>query len=172
MMCWCSFLLLILEFQLDFYSARDSDVDENGLHHLVLCRIIMGNMEVVSPGSEQFQASSDNFDSGVDSFENPKLYIVWNKNVNTHIFPEYIVSFRMSQRNRGGFLTQDLAFLVYLFSYLILLFFLSVSDMLFGNGSKSGMSVITSHTAQLERTHSHIDSVSRNLLMNMFHIRM
>lgn len=85
-----------------FYSACNSDVDENGLHHLVLCRIIMGKMEVVSPGSEQFRPSSGNFDSGVDNFKDTKLYVVWNMNVNTHVFPEYIVSFRMSLHSEGG----------------------------------------------------------------------
>ncbi|KAA8533150.1 hypothetical protein F0562_033317 [Nyssa sinensis] len=32
-------------------------VDENGLRHLLLCRVILGNMEVVCPGSEQAPSS-------------------------------------------------------------------------------------------------------------------
>ncbi|XP_058104001.1 inactive poly [ADP-ribose] polymerase RCD1-like [Magnolia sinica] len=76
-------------------SARYSDVDENGIRHMVLCRVIMGNMELVHPGSEQFQPSSENFDSGVDNLQNPKHYIIWKTYMNTHIYPEYTVSFRV-----------------------------------------------------------------------------
>ncbi|XP_068669693.1 inactive poly [ADP-ribose] polymerase RCD1-like [Aristolochia californica] len=78
-------------------SARHSDVDENGIHHLVLCRVILGNMEVVLPESEQFQPTSENFDSGVDDLMKPKHFTMWSMNMNSHIFPEYVVSFRMPQ---------------------------------------------------------------------------
>ncbi|XP_042505168.1 inactive poly [ADP-ribose] polymerase RCD1-like isoform X2 [Macadamia integrifolia] len=86
-----------------YISASHCDVDENGVQHLVLCRVIMGNMELVHPGSEQFHPSSENFDSGVDDLQNPKHYMVWNMNMNTHIYPEYVVSFRMPS-NAEGFL--------------------------------------------------------------------
>ncbi|XP_077244794.1 inactive poly [ADP-ribose] polymerase RCD1-like isoform X2 [Tasmannia lanceolata] len=76
-------------------SASYSDVDENGVQHMVLCRIILGNMEHVDLGSKQSQPSSENFDSGIDDFENPNHYIIWNSHMNTHIYPEYIVSFRV-----------------------------------------------------------------------------
>eukprot|EP00262_Sarcandra_glabra_P004679 TRINITY_DN15876_c0_g1_i1.p1 TRINITY_DN15876_c0_g1~~TRINITY_DN15876_c0_g1_i1.p1 ORF type:complete len:600 (-),score=100.15 TRINITY_DN15876_c0_g1_i1:321-2120(-) len=75
-------------------SALYSDVDENGVQHMVLCRVIMGNMELVSPGSRQFQPSSENFDSGVDDLNNTEHYIIWNTHMNTHIYPEYVVSFK------------------------------------------------------------------------------
>eukprot|EP00249_Psilotum_nudum_P022793 c28644_g2_i2 orf=369-2309(+) len=79
-------------------SAVYSDVDENGEQHVVLCRVIMGNMEQVQPGSEQFHPSSEEYDTGVDNLLNPKRYIIWSTHMNTHILPQYIVSFKISPR--------------------------------------------------------------------------
>ncbi|KAF3793784.1 Inactive poly ADP-ribose polymerase [Nymphaea thermarum] len=76
-------------------SASFSDVDEKGLQHMVLCRVIMGNMEQVPLGSAQFCPSSDNFDSGVDDIRNPRRYVIWGTHMNTHIHPEYVVSFKV-----------------------------------------------------------------------------
>lgn len=75
-------------------SLEDSIPDEDGIRHMLLCRVILGKPEVFQSGSGQTHPSSDGFDSGVDGFENPKKYIVWSTNMNTHILPEYIVSFR------------------------------------------------------------------------------
>ncbi|XP_050376930.1 probable inactive poly [ADP-ribose] polymerase SRO5 isoform X2 [Argentina anserina] len=69
--------------------------DEDGLRHLLLCRVILGKPEVVLPGnSEQYHPSSQEFDSGVDRLLAPKKYIVWSTHMNTHILPEYVISFR------------------------------------------------------------------------------
>ncbi|KAK9278922.1 hypothetical protein L1049_028503 [Liquidambar formosana] len=75
-------------------SVKSSIVDEDGLRHLLLCRVILGKMEVVHPGSEQCHPSSEEFDSGVDNLLAPKKFIVWTTHMNTHIFPEYVISFR------------------------------------------------------------------------------
>ncbi|CAH9099236.1 unnamed protein product [Cuscuta epithymum] len=75
-------------------SANFCDVDENGVRHMILCRVIMGNMEPVSLGSKQFHPSNESFDNGVDDLQYPKHYIVWSMNMNTHIYPEYVVSFK------------------------------------------------------------------------------
>ncbi|KAK1261832.1 Inactive poly [ADP-ribose] polymerase RCD1 [Acorus gramineus] len=72
-----------------------SDVDENGLQHMVLCRVIMGNTELVHPTFEQFQPKEENFDSGVDDLQNPKHYFLSNIHMDTHICPEFVVSFRL-----------------------------------------------------------------------------
>lgn len=70
-------------------------VDEDGLRHLLLCRVILGKPEVVLPGnSEQYHPSSHEYDSGVDKLFAPKKYIVWSTHMNTHILPEYVISFR------------------------------------------------------------------------------
>ncbi|KAK9275548.1 hypothetical protein L1049_022815 [Liquidambar formosana] len=82
-------------------SARYYDNDENELRYMVFCRVILGNVELVYPGTNQFHPSSEHFDSGVDDLENPTHYIVWNMNMNTHIYPEYVVSFKMSSSPEG-----------------------------------------------------------------------
>ncbi|PSR89259.1 Inactive poly [ADP-ribose] polymerase [Actinidia chinensis var. chinensis] len=82
-------------------SAIYCDVDENGVRHMVFCRVIMGSMELVHAGSEQSHPSSESFDSGVDDLQNPQNYIVWNVNKNTHIYPEYAVSFKASSDLEG-----------------------------------------------------------------------
>ncbi|KAJ1431071.1 WWE domain [Sesbania bispinosa] len=87
-------------------SAHDCDVDENGVRHMVLCRVIMGNMEVLRPGSGQFHPSSYEYDNGVDDIQCPRYYIVWNMNMNTHIYPEFIVSFRVSL-DAGGYFCES-----------------------------------------------------------------
>ncbi|XP_057952319.1 probable inactive poly [ADP-ribose] polymerase SRO5 [Malania oleifera] len=75
-------------------SVKFSSVDETGLRHLLLCRVLLGKIELVHPGSEQCHPSSEEFDSGVDNLVAPKKYIVWSTHMNTHILPEYVVSFR------------------------------------------------------------------------------
>ncbi|XP_071692590.1 inactive poly [ADP-ribose] polymerase RCD1-like [Rutidosis leptorrhynchoides] len=77
-------------------SATISDVDEKGVRCMVLCRVILGNMEVILPGSKQFYPSDESFDSGVDNFQNPNRYVIWNMNMNTHIYPEFAVTFKTS----------------------------------------------------------------------------
>ncbi|XP_047314331.1 probable inactive poly [ADP-ribose] polymerase SRO5 [Impatiens glandulifera] len=69
--------------------------EEDGVRHVLLCRVILGKTEPIHPGSEQCYPSSDEFDSGVDNLLNPRKYIVWSCNMNTHIFPEYILSFKI-----------------------------------------------------------------------------
>lgn len=80
--------------------ATNSDVDENGLSYIMLCRIIMGNVEIVCPGSKQFQPSNENFDSGVDDLQTPKHYVVWDMNMHNHIYPEYVLVFKLRSEAR------------------------------------------------------------------------
>ncbi|XP_027362196.1 inactive poly [ADP-ribose] polymerase RCD1-like isoform X2 [Abrus precatorius] len=84
-------------------SARDCDVDENGVRHLILCRVIMGNMEILCPGTGQSHPSSCEYDNGVNDIQCPRYYVVWNMNMNTHIYPEFIVSFKVSFDAEGLF---------------------------------------------------------------------
>nr|GMD98339.1 inactive poly [ADP-ribose] polymerase RCD1-like [Ipomoea batatas] len=83
-------------------SANFCDVDENGVRHMILCRVIMGNMEPVYLGSKQFHPSNEAFDNGVDDPQNPKHYIIWSMNMNTHVYPEYVVSFKLSSEVEGA----------------------------------------------------------------------
>ncbi|XP_060212606.1 inactive poly [ADP-ribose] polymerase RCD1-like isoform X1 [Lycium barbarum] len=82
-------------------SAINCDVDENGVHYMVFTRVILGNVEPLHWGSEQCHPSDEKYDSGVDDLENPTFYVVWNMNMNTHIYPEYVVSFRIPPGAEG-----------------------------------------------------------------------
>ncbi|XP_057443646.1 inactive poly [ADP-ribose] polymerase RCD1-like [Lotus japonicus] len=90
-----------------YASARYCDIDENGVRHLILCRLIMGNMEILRPSintnTGQFQPSNSKYDNGVDDIQCPRYYIIWNVNINTHIYPEFVISFKVSRDVEGHF---------------------------------------------------------------------
>lgn len=67
----------------------------------------MGNMEQVEQGSQQFHPISEDFDTGVDDICNPKRFIVWTTHMNTHILPEYIISFKLAPPWNGGYLCEN-----------------------------------------------------------------
>ncbi|KAG4134723.1 hypothetical protein ERO13_D08G174700v2 [Gossypium hirsutum] len=83
-------------------SAKYCDVDENGVQYMILCCVIMGKTELLFPESGQCFPSSEDVDSGVDDLHHPKYYITWNMNINTHIYPEFIVSFKLSSNAKGN----------------------------------------------------------------------
>ncbi|CAN6311744.1 unnamed protein product [Urochloa humidicola] len=87
--------------------VKYSDVDENGIVHMMLCRVIMGNVEIVHPGSKQHRPSSDTFDSGVDDLKNPQHYIVWDMNLNRHIYPEFVVTIKLPSKTKDSLVTQE-----------------------------------------------------------------
>ncbi|KVI05643.1 probable inactive poly [ADP-ribose] polymerase SRO2 [Cynara cardunculus var. scolymus] len=74
-------------------SAKSSVADSDGLRHVLLCRVILGNPEEISLGSQEGQPSSMEFNSGVDNLSSPKKYIIWEPYMNTHILPAFIVTF-------------------------------------------------------------------------------
>lgn len=80
---------------------KNSDVDRDGVRYMLLCRVMLGKVEAVHPGSDQSHPSSTEFDSGVDSLKMPKRYIVWTSNMNTHILPEYIISLKAPSSLKG-----------------------------------------------------------------------
>lgn len=82
-----------------------SDPDHAGEGHVVLCRVIVGNPEQVDVGSPRCHPSGDEFDSGVDDLEKPSWYIVWGTRMNTHILPEFVVSFKTSESGNTHFLS-------------------------------------------------------------------
>ncbi|KAK9072871.1 hypothetical protein SSX86_009306 [Deinandra increscens subsp. villosa] len=88
-------------------STMFCDDDENGIKHVVLCRVILGNVEVIQAGSKQFYPSDQCFDSGADDLQNPNNYVIWNTNMNTHIFPECVVSFKMSSTVKGNLVGEE-----------------------------------------------------------------
>ncbi|XP_057429059.1 inactive poly [ADP-ribose] polymerase RCD1-like [Lotus japonicus] len=90
-----------------YASARYCDIDENCVQYLVLCRVIMGNMELLHPvfstNTDQFQPSNCEYDNGVDDIQCPRYYIVWNMNINTHIHSDFVVSFKVIGDVKGHF---------------------------------------------------------------------
>ncbi|XP_062100321.1 probable inactive poly [ADP-ribose] polymerase SRO3 isoform X2 [Humulus lupulus] len=88
-----------------FRSAMQSEADDNGEKHMILCRVILGNVEKVEAGSQQYYPSSE-FDTGADDPKNPKWYVVWSTNISRHILPDCVVSFKTSANKQaalGGF---------------------------------------------------------------------
>ncbi|KAJ1298125.1 hypothetical protein BS78_01G429400 [Paspalum vaginatum] len=83
--------------QCPYTSAMLAKADGSGETHIVLCRVLMGRPEVVPAGSSQSRPSSDEYDTAVDKLENPMWYVVWSKDMNTRILPEYVVSFKCSK---------------------------------------------------------------------------
>lgn len=83
-------------------SLKSSSADEDGVRHVLLCRVLLGRMELVHPGSGQCHPSSEEYDSGVDNLVSPKKYIVWTTHMNTHILPEYVISFRTPSSSLNG----------------------------------------------------------------------
>ncbi|XP_021600355.2 probable inactive poly [ADP-ribose] polymerase SRO1 isoform X2 [Manihot esculenta] len=86
---------------LPYMSAKLSEMDGNGEKHLILCRVILGNVEKVEVGSQQYYPSKLEFDTGADDLNNPKWYIVWSSNMNRHIIPEFVVSYKSSRQVQG-----------------------------------------------------------------------
>ena len=68
---------------------------------MMLCRVIMGNVEVVIPGSKQFQPTNGIYDSGVDDLQNPKHYVIWDASVHRHIYAEYAVIIKAPSMANG-----------------------------------------------------------------------
>ncbi|KAL0800011.1 hypothetical protein Bca101_055186 [Brassica carinata] len=75
-------------------AAEATEEDEEGLRHLLLCRLILGKPEEIVSGSKQAYPSSVEFDSGVDDLHNPRKYIIWTSTMNSYILPTYIVTFK------------------------------------------------------------------------------
>ncbi|URE29463.1 Poly(ADP-ribose) polymerase catalytic domain [Musa troglodytarum] len=78
-----------------FSSVNLCSVDGNGVQCMLLCQVILGNMEQVRPGSLQNSPSSDEYDSGVDDHAAPTCFVVWASHANTRIHPRCVFIFRL-----------------------------------------------------------------------------
>jgi hypothetical protein len=67
---------------------------------MLLCRVILGNMEAITPGSQDSFPSSEMYDSAIDDCSNPKCYLMWPSYLNTHIHLENHVRFRFPSKVR------------------------------------------------------------------------
>ncbi|KAH0868556.1 hypothetical protein HID58_075578 [Brassica napus] len=87
------------------FAAEATEEDEEGVRHLLLCRLILGKPEEIISGSKQTYPSSIEFDSGVDDVQNPRKYVIWSSTMNSYILPTYIVTFkspRLTVISNGG----------------------------------------------------------------------
>ncbi|MED6180992.1 hypothetical protein PIB30_015215 [Stylosanthes scabra] len=77
-------------------SVKRCVADKDGVKHLLLCRVILGQSELVDlSNNKQCNPSSEDYDSGVDHLFDPKNYIIWSTRVNTHVLPAYLISFKV-----------------------------------------------------------------------------
>lgn len=83
-----------------FASVKFCDVDEKGMQYMIICRVILGNVEQLQQGSNQYFPTTENFDSGVDDILSPKCYVVWPSNISSYIHPEYLISFKLASNVR------------------------------------------------------------------------
>ncbi|TVU44235.1 hypothetical protein EJB05_03671 [Eragrostis curvula] len=87
--------------------ASYSEFIEDGIIRMMLCRVIMGNVEVIYPGSKQFQPTNGCFDSGVDDLQKPNHYIIWDANVHKHIHAEYAVIIKVPPMTKEHLVSKD-----------------------------------------------------------------
>ncbi|KAI6684529.1 hypothetical protein NL676_030442 [Syzygium grande] len=83
-------------------SVISAPTDEDGLRHLLLCRVILGKSELVSPGSEQSHPSSEEYDMAGNGLSFSMRLRIWSSHLNTRVLPVYIVSFRFPSCSREG----------------------------------------------------------------------
>uniref|UniRef100_A0A699PY48 Probable inactive poly [ADP-ribose] polymerase SRO5 n=1 Tax=Tanacetum cinerariifolium TaxID=118510 RepID=A0A699PY48_TANCI len=73
--------------------------DDDGVKHILLCRVLLCKTEVVNRFSTQCHPSSEEFDSGVDNTVTPKKYIIWSSQMNTHILSKFVICFKTQRIN-------------------------------------------------------------------------
>ncbi|XP_078182492.1 inactive poly [ADP-ribose] polymerase RCD1-like isoform X2 [Carex rostrata] len=78
--------------------ASYADMEEDGLIRMILCRVIMGNMEPLVLNSKQFQPTNDTFDGGVDNLQSPNYYVIWDTDLEKRILPEYVVTIKVPEK--------------------------------------------------------------------------
>ncbi|CAK8578650.1 unnamed protein product [Lathyrus sativus] len=83
--------LFCANFSID--SAMCTVADEDGLRHVLLCRVIIGKFESVAADSKQSQPSCNEYDTGVDDILAPRKHVIWTAFMNSYIHPDYIISF-------------------------------------------------------------------------------
>ncbi|WOL09370.1 putative inactive poly [Canna indica] len=81
-----------------FASVKLCGASKDGIQHMLLCRVILGNAEDVRQGSNRYSPQSSDYDLGVDYALNPKRYIVWSTHLEKYICPEYAVRFKLSKQ--------------------------------------------------------------------------
>ncbi|XP_058723513.1 probable inactive poly [ADP-ribose] polymerase SRO4 [Vicia villosa] len=83
-------------------SVKSCFVGRDGVRHLILCRVILGRTQIVKPDTKQCYPSCEDYDSGVDSFSAPTKYVIWSSRINTHVWPAYVINFRVPSFKGGS----------------------------------------------------------------------
>ncbi|KAH7373259.1 hypothetical protein KP509_17G047000 [Ceratopteris richardii] len=83
-------------------SLINSDMDEQGTQYMLLCKVIMGGTDEIQLEGQQFSPSSEDYDTCVDITERPSQF-TWTAHMNTHILPQFIVKFKLSEPWQGEY---------------------------------------------------------------------
>ncbi|KAK9684726.1 hypothetical protein RND81_10G228000 [Saponaria officinalis] len=81
-------------------SVNSCVIDEDGLMHIMLCRVLIERDDIVTDSnSSEFPSNFDDFNSEVEDNENHSTipstkYVIGSTKMNTHILPEYVISFK------------------------------------------------------------------------------
>lgn len=87
-------------------SVKSCVVGRDGVRHLILCRVILGRTEIVQSDTKQCYPSCEDYDSGVDNISAPTKYMIWSSRMNTHVWPAYVISFKVSS-SKGVEMNED-----------------------------------------------------------------
>lgn len=71
-------------------NAIFNGVDKNVFKMIKQCNVA----KCYRPNTKQLRPSGCEYDNGVVDVQRPKCYVVWIMNMNTHIYPEFVVSFK------------------------------------------------------------------------------
>jgi hypothetical protein len=74
---------------------------------MLLCSVILGNMEAIKLGSQESFPNSEMYDSGADDCLNPKCYVMWPSHLSTHIRFEYLISFKLAPIFRSNIIKKN-----------------------------------------------------------------
>ncbi|KAH9611757.1 hypothetical protein KSS87_009021, partial [Heliosperma pusillum] len=82
-------------------SLNSCVIQDNGLMHVVLCRVLLEREDIVSdcnPNKSRINPDDSNYDVKKDNDEDevvsPTTYVIRSTRMNTHILPEYVISFK------------------------------------------------------------------------------
>uniref|UniRef100_A0A1S2YA82 Probable inactive poly [ADP-ribose] polymerase SRO3 n=1 Tax=Cicer arietinum TaxID=3827 RepID=A0A1S2YA82_CICAR len=78
------------------YSGMQYEMDKESEKHVILCRVVLGNVERVDLECHQSRCSRVEYDTGSNDPNNPNWYVVWANDINKRILPVYVVTCKTS----------------------------------------------------------------------------
>lgn len=107
-------VILLMKYKFCF-SGMQYEMDKESEKHVILCRVVLGNVERVDLECHQSRCSRVEYDTGSNDPNNPNWYVVWANDINKRILPVYVVTCKTSAIMNGKFIT----FITPLSSYFI-----------------------------------------------------